>query len=95
MRVPGQAAALCTDRSNARKIPIWALTRMCAWPIVCNMHQPKRTLISVQDAAKLLGESRWTTQRRIRNGELAAEMIGGAFILDAAAVLKLAATIAS
>ncbi len=68
---------------------------MCAWPIVCNMHQPKRTHISVQDAAKLLGESRWTTQRRIRNGELAAEMIGGAFILDAAEVLKLAATIAN
>lgn len=42
----------------------------------------------------MLGESRWTVQRRIRNGELSGELIGGAFILDRAEVVKLAADVA-
>lgn len=42
----------------------------------------------------MLGESRWTIQRRVRKGELSAELIGGALILDRAEVVKLAAEVA-
>ena len=39
-------------------------------------------MLSVQDAAERLSESRWTTQRRIRRGELPAIVVGKAYIVD-------------
>ena len=39
------------------------------------MHQPEH--LTIAQAAAELGESRWTTQRRVRSGELPAVQHGG------------------
>lgn len=53
---------------------------------------PHTEQLSVAQAARILGESRWTTQRRIRSGELPATRIGDTvYVIDKAAVEALAA----
>lgn len=45
------------------------------------MHQTEHDHITVADGAAILSESRWTTQRRIRSGQLRAELIGKTYML--------------
>jgi excisionase family DNA binding protein len=40
-------------------------------------HMPQPEHLTIAEAAVLLGESRWTTQRRIRSGQLPAVQHGG------------------
>jgi excisionase family DNA binding protein len=42
---------------------------------MAHMHQPEH--LTIAQAAAELGESRWTTQRRVRSGELPAVQHGG------------------
>ncbi len=86
---------VCTNRCKLRKRPDWALTPGVRVAQCVRMQPQQRTHISVQDAATLLGESRWTTRRRIRSGELPAETVGSTFILDRADVVKLAERVAA
>jgi excisionase family DNA binding protein len=51
-------------------------------------------LLTIAQAAEVLSESRWTTQRRVRNGQIPAMKLGGGtapYLLDADAVERLAA----
>ena len=51
---------------------------------------PQTEQLSVAQAARILGESRWTTQRRIRSGELPATRVGDTvYVIDKAEVDKI------
>ncbi len=57
-----------------------------------HMHQTEH--VTVAQAAHILGESRWTVQRRIRSGQLKAYQLGDGgtapYVIDRAAVEQLA-----
>ena len=38
--------------------------------------------VTIAEAAGILGESRWTTQRRIRSGQLPARRLGRMYLLN-------------
>ena len=59
------------------------------------MHQPEH--LTIAEAAEILGESRWTTQRRVRSGQLPAFQPGGGtnpYLIDRLHVEALAAELA-
>lgn len=63
-----------------------------------SVHMPQTVqaappVLSVDEAATILAESRWTVQRRARRGELGAIKVGHAYVLDRQAVLDLAAAL--
>jgi excisionase family DNA binding protein len=59
----------------------------CRCPIVAVM--PHTEHMPVAEAAELLGESRWTTQRRIRSGQLRAKRVANLYLIDRAEIDRL------
>lgn len=64
---------------------LWHLPRLVLDPKVHlhhSVHMPQTEHLSVSEAAAILGESRWTTQRRIRAGSLPAERVGDIYVVN-------------
>jgi len=54
------------------------------------VNEAKKSYISVAELAKILGISRVAVFKRIKKGQIPAEKIGRAYIIDAAEVAKIA-----